>query len=416
MTADDTAPGAGRALRSGAPAPPRPGPAAPPAHIHARRAGTRIAERLADAADALGAPDIVLAVSRRGHRTVHCGGVAQPPRGVPRDQWRYEIGSASKTFTGLLLADLVAAGRFAYDDVAATRLAPHRPAGPPGNPATLLHLITHTSGLPAFPADFYPQALPHWSTAPYAGYSAERVVAAYLRARPRHRPGTRWHYSNFGASVLGHTLAAATETPWEDLIGHHVLAPLGLTGVRLHPCAERPATPTSPSAPTSGHPFAPAPTPAPGADTSHAAEAHASAEAIADARGYRRDGVTPVPALRMGGFQAAGAVRATPGDLLSYLEAHLDPSRTPLSAALEAVRRPLLRRGRGHRHVHTLTWFQHLSSRGPLYFHGGATPGQQAFLGFRPATGTAVVALATRRVSLRDPFIATAYALLDEME
>ncbi|SCG02369.1 Beta-lactamase, partial [Streptomyces sp. Ncost-T6T-2b] len=34
---------------------------------------------------------------------------------------------------------------------------------------TLRHLVTHTSGLPGLPADFYPQAVPRWSTDPYGG-------------------------------------------------------------------------------------------------------------------------------------------------------------------------------------------------------------------------------------------------------
>ncbi|WP_405780129.1 serine hydrolase domain-containing protein [Streptomyces sp. NBC_00859] len=357
------------------------------------RTVTGTAGRLAAAAQAVDAPGIVIAVSDRGRRTVHCGGSAPPPP-VPRDQQRYEIGSASKTLTGLLLAELVHAGRLGYDDAAARYLTPGcatpdhgaapRTAAPlspawrhtrPGSTATLRHLITHTAGLPALPADFYPQALRRWSTAPYADYPAERVVAAFLRNRPRHRPGTRWHYSNFGASVLGHALAAATATPWEELIGHHVLAPLGLTGTRLHPDTA-------------------------GADG-------------ADAPGHRPDGVSPVPGLAMGGFQPAGAVRATPGDLLTYLEAHLDPAGSA-AAALRAVRRPVLRRGIGHRHTHTLTWFQHPSPQGPLYFHAGATTGQQAFIGFRPDTHTAVVAVATRRIRMRDTFVATAYALLSE--
>lgn len=350
-----------------------------------RVATSGTAHRLAAAAQAVDAPGIVIAVSRRGIRTVHCGGTAPPPP-VPRHQQRYEIGSASKTFTGLLLAELVRTGRVSYDDVAADHLtrdrgralSPGRAAATaPRNPATLRHLITHTAGLPSLPADFYPQALHRWSTDPYSGYPADRVVDAFLRNRPRHRPGTRWHYSNYGASVLGHTLAAATRTPWEELIGRYVLAPLGLTDTRLHPG-------------TAGD----------------------------DAPGHRPNGTTPVPGLAMGGFQPAGAVRATPGDLLTYLEAHLDPEDTHLATALRAVRRPVLRRGPTHRHTHTLTWFQHPAPHGggPLYFHAGATTGQQAFIGFRPDTRTALAAVTTRRVHRRDPFVATAYALLCELD
>ncbi len=318
----------------------------------------------------------MLAVSRDGVRTVHTGGSAEPGP-VPRELMAYELGSASKPYAGLLLARLVAQGRVRYEDRAADLLAPGFPVHPAVRRITLRHLLTHTSGLPGLPADFYPQAVPRWSTDPYGGYPADRVVRAFLRARPRHRPGTRWHYSNFAVSVLGHTLAAATGTPWEVLLHQQVLAPLGLDATRVRP----------------------------GPDGT-------------DAVGHRRDG-TPVPALDTGGFTAAGAVRATPLDLLTFLEAHTggaagSPTDSSLAASLTEVTRPVLRRGLRHAHTHTLTWFHHPSPYGPVLFHAGATLGQQAFLGFRPGTGLAVAATATRRVHRADTFVATAYGLLTE--
>ncbi|MEU3066750.1 serine hydrolase domain-containing protein [Streptomyces sp. NPDC006906] len=384
------------------------------------------ARLLAEAARAVEAPDLVLAVSRNGVRTVHTGGSAEPGP-VPRDLLAYELGSASKPYAGLLLARLVAQGRVRYEDRAADLLAPGLPVHPAVRRITLRHLVTHTSGLPGLPADFYPQAVPRWSTDPYGGYRADRVIRAFLRARPRHRPGTRWHYSNFAVSVLGHTLVAATGTPWEVLLHQQVLAPLGLGATRLRTCPDG-----------------------------------------TDAVGHRRDG-TPVPALDTGGFGAAGAVRATPLDLLTFLEAHAGVADTPgtrnaaftdralthptsadlasadlasadlafterastdsalpegeasaggapldpaLAGPLAEVQRPVLRRGWRHAHTHTLTWFHHPSPYGPVLFHAGATLGQQAFLGFRPGTGLAVAATATRRVHRADTFVATAYGLL----
>ncbi|WP_210587027.1 serine hydrolase [Streptomyces sp. GESEQ-35] len=327
-------------------------------------------ERLESAVDAVDAPDTVFAVSRSGHRTLHCGGTAAPPP-VAREDLRYEIGSASKTFTGLLLAQLIQRGLLSGGEPAAACLDPGRRTDPA--PVTLAHLITHTAGLPALPADFYVRALPAWQTNPYGRYPAERVIDAFLRRRTRYRPGTRWDYSNFGVAVLGHAVAAAAGTSWEELLGSHVLRPLGLSGTALR--AEDPKT---------------------------------------DAAGHGKDGRTRTLAFDAGGFQAAGAVRATPHDLLTFLEAHLDPAGSPLADALRAVRTPVLRRGLGHRHVHTMAWFRHPTNDGPMYFHSGATLGQQAFLGFRPDTGTALVALCTRRFRARDPFIATAYALLAE--
>ncbi|MFG3723299.1 serine hydrolase domain-containing protein [Streptomyces massasporeus] len=325
---------------------------------------------LADAVTASDAPDVVFALSRHGRRTVMSGGTASPPP-LPREDLRYEIGSATKTFTGLLLARLIHDGALSGGEPATTLLDGGRPAG--ATPVTLAHLITHTSGLPALPAGFFLRGLPAWHTNPYARFPASRVVDAYLRHRRRHRPGTRWCYSNYGVAVLGHALAAATGTPWEDLVTGGVLRPLGLDGTTLR------------------------------ADGSGL-----------DAVGRGRDGETPVPPFDAGGFQAAGAVRATPYDLLAFLEAHLYPGEAPpeLAPALRAVRRPVLRRGLTHRHVHTVAWFRHPTDGGPLYFHSGATLGQQAFLGFRPDTGTALAAVCTRRFRAHDPFVATAYAVL----
>lgn len=221
------------------------------------------ARLLAEAAGRIDAPDVVLAMSRGGVRTVHTGGSAEPGP-VARERLHYELGSASKPFAGLLLARLVAQGRVRYEDRAADLLAPGFPVHPAVRRITLRHLLTHTSGLPGLPADFYPQAVPRWSSDPYGNYPADRVVRAFLRARPRHRPGTRWHYSNFAVSVLGHTLAAATGTPWEVLLHQQVLAPLGLEATLLRP----------------------------GPDST-------------DATGHRRDG-TPLPALDTGASRRRG--------------------------------------------------------------------------------------------------------------
>lgn len=331
----------------------------------------RLRERITAAIAAVDAPDVVFAVSRHGRRILHSGGTAPPPQ-TPRPDLRYEIGSGSKTFAGLLLAQLVRRGVLTGGEPAVSCLDPGRSPGP--DPVTLAHLITHTAGLPALPRDLFTRALPVWHTNPYSRYPAARVIDAFLRHRPRHRPGTRWHYSNFGIAVLGHAVASACSTSWEELLTAHVLRPLGLSGTALH--AEGPKT---------------------------------------DATGHRKDGRTPVPPFDPGGFQAAGAVRATPQDLLGFLEAHLRPSGSPQADALRAVRTPVLRRGFRHRHVHTVAWFRHLTDGGPMYFHGGATLGQQAFLGFRPDTGTALAAVCTRRVrGGHDPFVATAYAFLAE--
>lgn len=365
-----------------------------------------VADRLRAAVRAVAAPDVVLAYSRSGRRTVVSGGTGPQPA-TPREELRYEIGSASKTFAALLLADLAEHGDVRLTDRAVARLpvaygSPRRTGGrrrrapmyprPPfsrygahahRDAITLLHLITHTSGLPPLPWDFYPQGLPRWRTEPYAGYSTARLLDAFARSHPPHVPGRRWRYSNFGVSLLAPVLTRATGTPYPELLTRRVLAPLGLRDTALAPSGPR--------------------MDATGMDATGT-----------DATGHGKDGVTALPPLDAGAFVAAGGVRAAPGDLLRFLEAQLRPQDTPLHAALTAAQRPLLRRGLGHRHTHTLTWFRHPTAYGPLYFHAGATMGQEAFLGFRPGTDTAVVAVSTRRHSRTSALVRTAYDLLAE--
>ncbi|TSB23692.1 serine hydrolase domain-containing protein [Streptomyces benahoarensis] len=252
---------------------------------------------MADAVAAIEAPDVVVAVTRRGARTVLTGGTAPPPPGG-RHALRYELGSLSKTFTVLLLAALVHDGALGTDD----RLTAHLPRlAPPHRNAhriTLRHLATHTSGLPRVPRELLPGALLQPYANGYHGYGTERLLHSFARTRPR-PPGTRWHYSNFGLALLGCALTRATGSAFPALLTRRVLAPLGLTGTALEPGATG-----------------------------------------TDALGHRADG------------------------------------------------RP---------HTHTLTWFRHPAPGGPLLFHMGATFGQQAFIGFHPATATGVAAVATRR-------------------
>ncbi|SFF58276.1 CubicO group peptidase, beta-lactamase class C family [Actinacidiphila alni] len=337
--------------------------------------GAAFRERLERAAAEVDAPDVVLAVSRAGRRTTVGGGSGPQPQGTPREQRQYELGSLSKTFTVLLLAGLARDGVLALDDP----LAEHLPDLPLPHPyareITLRHLATHTSGLPRVPRELVAGALLRPYTNGYAGYDTARLLRAFAGARTRHAPGSRWHYSNLGIALLGPVLERATGTDYGTLLRDRVLTPLGLTRTTVGP-------------------------PIPGDGPA--------------ATGYRGDGRTPLPPTDMAAFTAAGGVRAVPGDLLTYAEAHLSPGGSALEAALRDVQVPQLRRGYGRRHTHTLTWYQHPAPGGPLLFHAGATFGQQTFLGYHPATGTAVAGLATRH-DRRCRVVTTSYALLYEL-
>lgn len=179
----------------------------------------------------------VRALGRRGRRAVVAAVIrgeehlcsCRFPRGRPVDRRSlFEIGSITKAFTGVLLADMVLAGEVALDDPLSRHLADRRPAWRHREP-TLLELATHRSGLPNTPG---PMARREFAYAaglgardPWAGLTAadyERLVA---RESPRRAPGTRFRYSSMAVGLLGDALAARAGP--HARIGRHAAVGLG---------------------------------------------------------------------------------------------------------------------------------------------------------------------------------------------
>jgi CubicO group peptidase (beta-lactamase class C family) len=141
--------------------------------------------------------------------------------GAARRDTLFEIASISKTFTALLLAQMVDEGRAHLDD----RI--------PGKDITLLDLATHHSGLPGMPTNFRPAD----PSNPAADYDAA-ALTRWLRGQyvpPRDERG--FAYSNAGFSVLGLELANRAGSTYPDLLRDRITGPLGLrdTAVRLSP-------------------------------------------------------------------------------------------------------------------------------------------------------------------------------------
>src|SRR5262245_6567361 len=142
----------------------------------------------------------------------------------------FEIGSISKVFTGLLLADMVLRGEVALDEPVSKYLPPGtRVPERSGKAITLRHLTTHTSGLPRLPGNLAPQD----PDDPYADYDAARLVAFLATHELRRDPGASYEYSNLGAGLLGWALATRAGVPYAELLRTRILEPLGMkeTGV-----------------------------------------------------------------------------------------------------------------------------------------------------------------------------------------
>ena len=144
----------------------------------------------------------------------------------PDDTTLYEIGSVSKVFTSLMLADAVVRGEI--DLNAAADVA--NPAGirlpsRDGRSIKWIDLSTHRSGLPRIPGNLRATSLMD----PYRDYDSKKAAAFLKDYELPRRPGDSQEYSNFGASVLGYLVAAKAGKSYQQLLRERIAEPLQMT-------------------------------------------------------------------------------------------------------------------------------------------------------------------------------------------
>ncbi|HEY6814007.1 MAG TPA: serine hydrolase [Croceibacterium sp.] len=137
----------------------------------------------------------------------------------------FEIGSISKVFTALLLADMANKGEVSLDDPAAKYLpAGHRMPERGGRQITLRNLSQHTSALPRVP-DNMPRGDPE---DPYADYTEEQLLAFLDGYELTRDIGVQHEYSNLGVGLLGYLLGRAAGKDYETLLAERITGPLGM--------------------------------------------------------------------------------------------------------------------------------------------------------------------------------------------
>lgn len=135
----------------------------------------------------------------------------------------YEIGSVSKVFIAILLAEQVRAGRVALDD----RIVDYLPASCQSEslkPITFAMLASHYAGLPRLPSNY---AEPYYDLHP-VGYS-EQQLCAYLSAPQGLSPANvAYDYSNLGFELIGYLLPRISGKSLATLLQEVIIEPLQL--------------------------------------------------------------------------------------------------------------------------------------------------------------------------------------------
>ncbi len=175
-----------------------------------------------------GGEGISIAEVRAGETPVYGSAGHLRMDGPPVDEnTLFEIGSITKVFTGILLADAVLKMKASLEDPVSKHLpADLLAADSPLRTMTLLDLATHTSGLPRLPANLEAGADP---LDPYAHFDEAKLHACLRDLTEADFSGRgEIHYSNLGVGLLGYLLERITEKPYPDLISETIFKPLGM--------------------------------------------------------------------------------------------------------------------------------------------------------------------------------------------
>jgi serine-type D-Ala-D-Ala carboxypeptidase/endopeptidase len=288
---------------------------------------------------------VAIGIIDHGQRQVFVYGAAKP-------ESLFEIGSITKTFTGLILARMVVTGKVKWDEPVRDLLPPGTVDKPvSGSEITLLDLATQHSGLPRMPSNFHPSN----NDDPYVDYHAKEMYA-FLRehgvAKPSHPD---FLYSNFGFGLLGQALSNSAQTTYPELLQTQITGPLNMPNTAIALSPDQKAR-------------------------------------FAQGHNLRRE---PAHEWNLDAFAGAGAIRSTADDMLTYLQAQLHPE------AASALAEPLklsheIHADAGNMKI-ALAWlFDPLNGN---YWHNGGTGGFSSYAFFNPKEDRAAIVLSNITVS-----------------
>jgi len=275
---------------------------------------------------------------------------------LPDENSIYEIGSISKTFTAILLANAVNQGKVKLSDPANMYLPDSaRKLSYDNVPITLQNLSNHSSGIPRMPDNM--NALIDPPTNPYVNYDDKRLFSFYANFKPTRKAGDQYEYSNLAVGTLGVILERVNQQPYEKLLVEKICDPLGMNDTRefIKPL-----------------------------DSSRVA------------KGYNENGAYNGP-WDFKSFAAAGGIRSTAKDMLKYAAANL--GRAPTALKKDILLTHTVTYTQGTNKV-ALGWHYIKPGQDEILFHNGGTGGYRTYLGINLQKQFAVVVLSNCGISV----------------
>jgi CubicO group peptidase (beta-lactamase class C family) len=289
---------------------------------------------------------VVIGVFERGEQRVLTYGVA-------KEDSLFEIGSITKTFTGLILSEMVVEKKLSLDTPVRELLPPGTVAKPDGPEITLLSLATHHSGMARMPDNFHPADPAN----PYADYTEKDLFQYVAKTGLALKPDAKFQYSNVGMGLLGDALAHKAGETYSELLKQDVLEPLHME-----------------------HTFIVLP-------------AAKQGNFLAGHNGMDK----PVHAWDLDAMAPAGGIRSDVRDMLKYMAAQLHPPPGTVAQAVELQHE--LRADMDGAKI-AINWM--FDPRDANYDHGGATGGFTSYAFFNAKNDVAGVILVNRASGLAE--------------
>lgn len=279
---------------------------------------------------------------------------------VPDGNTIYEIGSITKVFTTLLLADAVANGYADFNDTI-DKFLPADVNIPDfnGRGIRLIDLATHTSALPRIPNNINILA---GLNNPYSDYSEKELYEFLSSYKLQREPGAQYEYSNLGGGLLGHILELSEGEKYEQLLVSNICEPLGMDDTRITLSEQQKKR---------------------------------------LAKGYGRNPLWPADItikVPMGNWDflvlaGCGALRSSVNDMMKFLKANMGIEKTHLYESMEITHRQM-EKIEGAMRI-ALGWLimDLEDSDEDIVWHNGGTAGYHSFIGFNSKYRAGVVVL-----------------------
>ncbi|MGW3561580.1 serine hydrolase domain-containing protein [Streptomyces sp. NPDC000963] len=178
-----------------------------------------------NAAVANGAPGAMARFSGPGGVRSRAVGVQDRVNGTPMNIGsRFRIGSVSKTFSTVVLLQLVQEGRLTLDAPVDTYL----PGLLPDDRITVRHLLTHRSGLADYTDPMFDRTVPGFESVRNKVFGYQELVDLSLALPRTAEPGVSYKYSNANFVVVGMLVEKLTGRPVADAYQRRIFGPLGL--------------------------------------------------------------------------------------------------------------------------------------------------------------------------------------------